>query len=301
MDGHKQALDIADAKIAKTDHTMWFKRTGWTEHLAGTNITHLSNAIRIPDRYEIVLQRAAELVDILIERAVGGLSSLDQETRRWLRSAKPSAPDVRPLARLQKPESQARYAGYMRRCVCYCLRVCKSDELLGAAGDGGGSSSDIESEVTDDSGDETDDSSSTKATTTRDILYDARKLFPWQDGLKACLEKLWNVIEWRVGDEFSWRVIWGYSRNWSFNVSVETPLKAHCCIFWPFLESMARRGDYARRTTFLTCWLVWCTVCECSARKSCCRQRRESNKAMKMTKYSERSETSILQMAHTAS
>lgn len=76
-ESHKQTLDIADAKVAKTDHTMWFKRTGWTEHLAGRNIKHLSNAKRTPDRDEVVLQRAAELVDILVERAVSGLSSLD--------------------------------------------------------------------------------------------------------------------------------------------------------------------------------------------------------------------------------
>ena len=213
MESHKQTLDIADAKVAKTDHTMWFKRTGWTEHLAGSNMKHLSNAIRMPDRDEIVLQRAAELVDMLVERAVSGLSSFDQETRRWLRSAKQSEPDVRPLARLQNPESQARYAGYMRRCVCYCLRVYKSDESFRAAADGDGSSEGTESEVTNDSGDETDNSSSTKAITTRDILYDARKLFPWQDGLKECLKELWKVIEWRAGDEIELENCWRYFRD----------------------------------------------------------------------------------------
>ena len=31
--------------------------------------------------------------------------------------------DQRPLARLQNPESQARYAGYMVKFVCYFLRI----------------------------------------------------------------------------------------------------------------------------------------------------------------------------------
>ena len=53
---HKQTLDIVDAKVAKTDRTLWFKRTGWPEHLAGCNMRHLSRATRMPDRDESVLQ-----------------------------------------------------------------------------------------------------------------------------------------------------------------------------------------------------------------------------------------------------
>jgi hypothetical protein len=63
--------------------------------------------------------------------------------------------------------------------VCYCLHVYKSDKSLCAVADGdGGSSEDTESEVTDDSRDESDNSNNTDAATTKDVLYDARKLFP---------------------------------------------------------------------------------------------------------------------------
>ena len=69
------------------------------------------------------LQRAAKLVELLVEQSVQGLSTLGRETRRWLRSAKRQEIDQRPLARLQNPESQVRYAGYMVKFVCYFLRI----------------------------------------------------------------------------------------------------------------------------------------------------------------------------------
>lgn len=127
----EQARQKADAELAKTDRTGWFTRTHWPQHLADSNLRHLSRATRLPDRDETVLQRAVELVDQLIERSVSGLATLDDETRRWLRSAKLQEPDTRPLARLQNPESQAVYAGYMRRLVCYSMRVWKNLEGQG--------------------------------------------------------------------------------------------------------------------------------------------------------------------------
>ena len=128
VDRHQETLEVADAEVAKTDHTLWFKRTQWAEHLAGCNLKHLSRASRLPDREEQVLQRVVELNSSLIERCVGGLSTLDHETRRWLRSAKQAEADVRPLARLQNSDSQQRYALYTARLVCYCLRVLQDSE-----------------------------------------------------------------------------------------------------------------------------------------------------------------------------
>jgi hypothetical protein len=75
-------LGVADVEVAKTDHTLWFKRTQWTEHLARCNLKHLSRASRLPDQDEQVLQRVVELNSSLIERCVGRLSTLDYETRR---------------------------------------------------------------------------------------------------------------------------------------------------------------------------------------------------------------------------
>jgi superfamily II DNA helicase RecQ len=195
VENNKKKLDIVDAEVAKTDRTAWFKRTGWTEHLARSNMRHLSKAIRMPGRDEIVLQRAVVLVDSLVERAVSGLSTLDQESRRWLRSAKQSEPDVRPLARLQNPDSQSRYVGYIKKCVCYCMRVYRSVELFSALEEDDISTENSESEVSDESGDESDHSSHDDPATTGDVLYDARRLFPWQDDFKERTKKLWDVIE----------------------------------------------------------------------------------------------------------
>jgi hypothetical protein len=77
----------------------------------------------MPDHTEQALRQAAKAVELAVEQSVAGLSTLAQETRRWLKSASREEIDQRPLARLQNPESQRRYAGYMKRFVCYCLRV----------------------------------------------------------------------------------------------------------------------------------------------------------------------------------
>ena len=75
-----------------------------------------------------MLHEAVKLNSALIEKCVTGLLSLDNKTRRWLRSAKHSEIDQRPLARLQNVESQQIYAVYMARLLCYSLRVLQSCE-----------------------------------------------------------------------------------------------------------------------------------------------------------------------------
>ena len=125
----KRGFKTADSPIAKTDRTGWFNHNGWPEHLARRNLGHLSCASRMPDHREHALQQAAKVVELAIEQSVAGLSTLAQETRRWLKSASREEIDQRPLARLQNPEGRRRYAGYMKRFVCYCLRVAAvSDE-----------------------------------------------------------------------------------------------------------------------------------------------------------------------------
>ncbi|KAF1934999.1 hypothetical protein EJ02DRAFT_428835 [Clathrospora elynae] len=120
---HNEEAQVMDAEAAKTDKTGWFKRTGWLEHLANRNLVHLAHQARLPDQSETKLQHAAKLVELLVERSVTGLSTLAQETRRWLRSAKQNKVDPRPMARLQNPESQAVYASYFVKFVCYFLRT----------------------------------------------------------------------------------------------------------------------------------------------------------------------------------
>src|ERR1700722_17968412 len=103
------------------DQTRWLDATGWREHLAGSNYEHLLRATRLPAQTEGHLLRAADAVDAMMEQCVGGLSALDDETRRWLRSAKRAEPDARPMARLQNPETHARYTRLWTRFICYCL------------------------------------------------------------------------------------------------------------------------------------------------------------------------------------
>lgn len=200
-----EALDVADAETAKTDHTLWFKKTGWAEHIAGCTLKHLSQASRLPDRDEQTLHEAVKLNGALIEKCVAGLSSLDNETRRWLRSAKHSEVDQRPLARLQNVESQQTYAVYMARLLCYSLRVlqsCEDSERLEGTVDyqpseGRDSESDAEDDSEDDEDSEGggDGDSDSDIQPVVDILKDARRLYPWQGRQKDLLRRVREGIE----------------------------------------------------------------------------------------------------------
>lgn len=120
-----QVLDEA----AKTDKTGWYKRTGWMEFFKDRNVSHLAYQLRMPGKHEPKLKLAAELTELLMERCLNGLSTLPHEIRRWLRSAKREAPDTRPLGRLQNPENQARYAGYLVKFVCFYLRIIQDERV----------------------------------------------------------------------------------------------------------------------------------------------------------------------------
>jgi superfamily II DNA helicase RecQ len=210
-----EELEVADAETAKTDHTLWFKKTGWAEHIAGCTLKHLSQASRLPDRDEQTLLAAVKLNGTLIERCVGGLSSLDNETRRWLRSAKHSEIDQRPLARLQNVESQRTYAVYMARLLCYSLRVlrsCEDSERLRGTADGqetesrgreseAGDNSDYaednegESEREGEGEREIEDDSDFGSQPVVDVFKDARRLYPWQGRQRDLLKRVRESIE----------------------------------------------------------------------------------------------------------
>jgi superfamily II DNA helicase RecQ len=204
---HEKKMQVMDADVAKTDRTGWFSRTGWLQHLAKCNRMHLAHAIKLPNRNEPKLKRAARIVELLIERSVAGLSTLARETRRWLRSAQREEIDRRPLARLQNPESQARYAGYMVMFVCYFLRIIANEEAR--AGSSSNSDTSITDENTSDSstsnGEGSSDDSSrrrrrrNRRRRERDLFKDARKLFPWQGRQKELAEELWLALD--SGDE----------------------------------------------------------------------------------------------------
>jgi superfamily II DNA helicase RecQ len=172
---HEEAQSRMERETAKTDRTGWFNMTGWPQHLAGSNLKHLAHASRLPDRDEARLQKAAKAVDAMVERCVGGLSTLARHTRRWLRSARRVEPDGKVMARLQNPASQARYARYWKRFICYCLRVADGD-------DGGGDSSGNNDDGSDDGSDNDEERNG--------MLKDARRLFRWQGRQKQLAVEL---------------------------------------------------------------------------------------------------------------
>jgi hypothetical protein len=48
LEAQEEAMQLAEAVVAKTDHTLWFKRNKWPQHLAESNLRHLSRACRMP-------------------------------------------------------------------------------------------------------------------------------------------------------------------------------------------------------------------------------------------------------------
>ena len=197
---------------AKTDKTGWFKRAGWLEHFKDRHLAHLGYQVRLPDRNEAKLQLAAKLTEQLIENCVKGLSTLPRETRRWLRSAQQSEIDQRPLARLQNPESQAIYANYVARFICYYLRIIREEESQveepplqeDREEDSVGSSDaeDTESKYSTDNSKD-DNASEEGAQQHRkqrkrqpvDKIKDARELFCWQENQKPLAVQLWVALD----------------------------------------------------------------------------------------------------------
>ena len=203
-------------EAVKTDKTGWFKRTGWLPFLKGRNLAHLGYIARLPDRNEAKLQLAAELAETLIEQSVKGLASLPRETRRWLRSAKQAEADQRPLARLQNPESQATYTGYIVRFVCFYLRIIadeerRVDDFLSqqsgvddssdrASSEESSTESEYDDSDKDNKAGSTDNDSIAPARTPRkntqvDKLKDARELFRWKGDQKALAMQLWLMLD----------------------------------------------------------------------------------------------------------
>ena len=121
-------LQQLENEQATHDRTGWWNLNQWPQHFSNCNLNFLAHYSRLPDKNELLQRNAVEVVNVMLSRAVAGLTSLHREERRWLRSPKVSDPDVRPLARLQEPDSQDRYHNYWRRFICYLLRVWESKQ-----------------------------------------------------------------------------------------------------------------------------------------------------------------------------
>jgi hypothetical protein len=180
-DRYREEQEVVDAPI-ETDHTGWWKKTGWIEHLQGSNKHHLAYAARSPCKDEPVLQQVGALVEALVEDCVAGLSTLPQELRRWLRSVKMSETDPRPMGRLQNKDSQKRYAGYAKRLICYSLRVLESIDAVDVADPQNESGDDwvnVDAMETTEEG-----QAESPASGPPDTMADARRLFKWREGQK---------------------------------------------------------------------------------------------------------------------
>jgi hypothetical protein len=71
-----------DTQVAKANKMSWFKQTGWLKHFATWNLMHLAYQTWLPGSGEVKLQRAAKLIELLVEGSVKGLLTLAQEMRR---------------------------------------------------------------------------------------------------------------------------------------------------------------------------------------------------------------------------
>jgi hypothetical protein len=199
IDDEMQVMEEA----VKTDETGWLTRTKWLPFLKGRNLAHLGYAARLPDRNEAKLRLAAELTEKLIEQSVRGLATLPDDTRRWLKSAKQAEVDVRPLARMQNPESQATYAGYMVRFVCFYLRIIadeerRVDEFLSQGSqlvDSGDEESSEDSSTESEYNDSIAPPRTPRKNTQVDKLKDARELFTWKGDQKALAMQLWLTLD----------------------------------------------------------------------------------------------------------
>ncbi|KFY94163.1 hypothetical protein V498_04016 [Pseudogymnoascus sp. VKM F-4517 (FW-2822)] len=120
----KGRLEIADSKTEKSDNTGWWNFVQWRPHFGSRNIRRIAHASRLPDRKDKQLQRAGEIVNSMVKGAVDGLSSLNDDTPYWLRTANSTEKvENRPMVRLQNEDSLDRYIAYLKRFACYLLRV----------------------------------------------------------------------------------------------------------------------------------------------------------------------------------
>jgi hypothetical protein len=174
-------------------------------------MVHLAYQARLPDRNKVKLRTAAQLAEHLIEKCVKGLATLPQETRRWLRSAQQTDIDQRPLARLQNPESQATYAGYVVRFVCIYLRIIADEEVRGEgylsqrdqvvdSSEDAGTESACSDSDKDNNGDSNDNDSDVEPRRPRkkeqtDRIKDARGLFSWKEDQLTLAVQLWLALD----------------------------------------------------------------------------------------------------------
>ncbi|KAF4625068.1 hypothetical protein G7Y89_g13098 [Cudoniella acicularis] len=164
-------LEIADSKTEKSDNT------------------------------DKQLQRVSEIVDMMIKRAVDGLSSLHDDTPYWLRTANSTEKvENRPMVRLQNEDSLDRYIAYLRRFACYLLRVYveqkeRETRESNEGESGGGESDDNNKDNFDgelEEGEETQQAGDSKEL---DVMKDCCELTKFSPEQKQLLQDMLELLE----------------------------------------------------------------------------------------------------------
>jgi hypothetical protein len=260
---HEAEMQVMDAEVAKTDKTGWFTRTGWLQHFKKRNLKHLAHAIRLPGRDEGKLKLAARLVEVLVERSVAGLSTLGRETRRWLRSAQREEVDQRPMARLQNPESQATYAGYYIKFVCYILRIIADEQKRAGSESVNSNSSGSQTSSSDSSDSETGNSNTStenRARHERDHMKDTRELFHWHGRQKELAEQLWAVLDEddeKVQVNVLLQVLASFIFQHTENMLLESGLIHFLAVLG--IDAQTNRLRTAKNYSYMLTGIVYCT------------------------------------------
>jgi hypothetical protein len=119
---------LADG-AARHETTNWLKRTGWTAHFTGRDLSEIYACGRMPGRDDHALQRMAAAMDqLFFRRCIDGLRSMPLMTRLLLASPHHQDAHSRPFGPLQEKTSMDRYLIYWTRFFCYCLNVLRLDE-----------------------------------------------------------------------------------------------------------------------------------------------------------------------------
>jgi hypothetical protein len=110
------------------------------------------------------------------------------------------------MARLQNPEGQARYAGYIVMFVCYFLRIIANEEARAASGSSDDDDDDVSSGDSDtsessirynevSSSDSGSDRRRSRHGRKPDVFKDARELFPRKGSQKELAKELWIALD----------------------------------------------------------------------------------------------------------
>jgi hypothetical protein len=99
---------------AKHEITNWLRRSGWTAHFTGWDLSEIyACSWRLGPGEQVELYKLVAAVDrLFFRRCIEGLKSMPLMTRLLLASPHPGDAASRPFGPLQEKSSMDRYVGY---------------------------------------------------------------------------------------------------------------------------------------------------------------------------------------------